>query len=124
MAIIFGKIVYWFLYNGLDSAYKYISAGKETRADIESILNSLKNNKKFCEEAAKLIDPNNGITDTVASNIIKLSVIQKKIEEKLEKNKFVEKTDLENGIKEVIINAWNNENIVGSAVNKVKKQIK
>lgn len=124
MGIIFGKVVYWFFYNGLETAYKYISAGKETKEYIVDILNRLKNNKKFCQDAAKLIDPNNGITDAVASNIVKLPIIQKKIEEKLVKNKFVEKTDLENGIKEVIISAWDNENIVGTAVNKVKKEIK
>jgi hypothetical protein len=124
MVIIFGKIVYWFFYNGLESAYKYITAGKETKEHIVDILNGLKNNKKFCIDAAKLIDPNNGITDTVASSIVRLPIIQKKIEQKLVKNKFVEKTDLENGIKEVIISAWGNENIVGTAVNKVKKEIK
>ena len=82
------------------------------------------NDKSFCEQAAKLADGKDGITDTVANKIIKIPFVQRQINDKIEKNRFIKKGDLEKGVKDVIIKAWNNKTIIAPAINQVKNDIK
>jgi len=119
-----GKIVYWFFYSCIENAHDYIKADKETEQYIKDILNSMSGDKRFCEDAAKLVDAKTGITDSVANKIIKIPFVQRQINDKIEKNKFLKKSDLETGIKSVILKAWNNKTILEPAINKVKNEIK
>ena len=108
----------------IQNAYNFIRADKETKEYIKDILVSMSNNKKFCEDAGKLADGKDGINDTVANKIVKLSFVQGEIDKKIEMNKFIKKADLERGIKDVIVKAWNNKTIIAPAINQVKNDIK
>jgi len=64
------------------------------------------------------------LTSNEVSSIVDSTFVQKLIKDKISKNEYVKKEDIENGIKDAILKSWNDKSITNIAVNKVKNDIK
>jgi predicted PurR-regulated permease PerM len=119
-SIIIGKIVYYYIIELIEKGIKYFNGSKETEKEIEGILNKLESNKKFIDDVTNHIEKSNGINASTADKIVKSEFIQSLI--KKVDNEDVDKTDLENGLKNIFLKAWSNDK--DTAIEKVKKDIK
>jgi hypothetical protein len=72
----------------------------------------------------KSINVEDGLTSNEVSSIVDSTFVQKLIKDKISKNEYVKKEDIENGIKDAILKSWNDKSITNIAVNKVKNDIK
>ena len=119
-SIIIGKIVFYYITDLVQKGIKYFNGSKETEKEIEGILNKLESNKKFISDITEYIEKGNGINTSTADKIVKSEFIQSLI--KKVDNEDVDKTDLENGLKNIFLKAWSNDK--DTAIEKVKKDIK
>lgn len=81
------------------------------------------NNKGLANEISKMIDPKRGIDNTTVDKIVKMGYVQNSIQKTLSKDKDgLDKTELENQLKTIIVKSWND--LSDKAIDKVKNDLK
>lgn len=72
-----------------------------------------------------MIDVKKGIDDTTARKMVKLPYVQTQIKKVVEMyDGKVTNTEIENGIKDVFLKAWSDNDVTNKAIEKVKNDIK
>ncbi len=81
------------------------------------------NNKGLANEISKMIDPKRGIDNTTVDKIVKMGYVQNSIQKTMSKDKNgLDKTELENQLKTIIVKSWND--LSDKAIDKVKNDLK
>ncbi len=80
-------------------------------------------NKGLANEISKMIDPKRGIDNTTVDKIVKMGYVQNSIQKIMSKDKDgLDKTELENQLKTIIVKSWND--LSDKAIDKVKNDLK
>ncbi len=104
---------------------KYFSGKSEHKEAVKKILDSIANNKRVIDDISKMIDSNRGLDTATADKIIKTGYVQTQIIKTVDStNGKLDKTELENQLKTIMVKSWNDTTITDKVVNKVRKDIK
>lgn len=122
-SIIIGKIIFYYMYDLVKRGLNYFSGKPNYKEPIKKLLDSISNNRRVIDDISKMIDPQRGIDNGTADKIVKMGYIQTQISKMIDsKNNNLDKTELENQIKTILLKSWND--LSGNAVEKVKKDLK
>jgi hypothetical protein len=101
---------------------QYFQGKPDYKKAIKNILD-LMDNKNFIQTISNMIDSTRGIDNGTADSIIKTSYVQNLISKEIKSSSdTLDKTQLENELKTVIVKSWNG--LADKAVEKVKKDLK
>ncbi len=102
---------------------KYFSGKPQYKNSVSKILDSMAKNKGVVDEMSKMIDPKRGIDNTTADKIVNMAYVQNSIQKIMSKDKDgLDKTELENELKTIIIKSW--DDLSDKAIDKVKNDLK
>lgn len=119
--VIIGKIVLYYIISLADRGIRYLTANKDYKEPIKTILNKLSNDSNFIDRVTNMIDTKRGIDSTTADGIVKLPIVQNLISKNIGE---LDKTEMENQIKTIFLKSWSDKSITDKAIEKVKKDIK
>jgi hypothetical protein len=123
--ILLGKIILYYIGEIAEKGIKYFQGKSEHTTDIKKVLDSISSNKNVINDIANLIEPKRGIDSTTADKIVKLPYVKTQITKISDKNDGkLSETEIENGLKTILIKSWNDSSITDKAIEKVKKDIK
>jgi hypothetical protein len=122
-SIIIGKVVFYYLYELVKKGTNYFSGKPNYKNALKTVLESMANNKGLANEISKMIDPKRGIDNTTVDKIVKMGYVQNSIQKTMSKDKNgLDKTELENQLKTIIVKSWND--LSDKAIDKVKNDLK
>ena len=122
-SIIIGKVVLYYLYELVNMGMKYFSGKPNYKNALKNVLDSMAKNKGLANEISKMIDPKRGIDNTTVDKIVKMGYVQNSIQKIMSKDKDgLDKTELENQLKTIIVKSWND--LSDNAIDKVKNDLK
>jgi hypothetical protein len=102
---------------------KYFSGKPNYKNALKNVLDSMAKNKGLANEISKMIDPKRGIDNTTVDKIVKMGYVQNSIQKIMSKDKDgLDKTELENQLKTIIVKSWND--LSDKAIDKVKNDLK
>ena len=119
--VIIGKIVLYYIISLADRGIRYLTANKDYKEPVKTILNKLSNDSNFIDRVTNMIDTKRGIDSTTADGIVKLPIVQNLISKNIG---GLDKTEMENQIKTIFLKSWSDKSITDKAIEKVKKDIK
>ena len=119
--VIIGKIVLYYIISLADKGIRYLTANKDYKEPVKTILNKLSNDSNFIDRVTNMIDTKRGIDSTTADGIVKLPIVQNLISKNIGE---LDKTEMENQIKTIFLKSWSDKSITDKAIEKVKKDIK
>lgn len=123
--ILIGKIIFYWVVELAERGYRYFNGGKDSTEAVKKILDTISDNKKFINDVSNMIDVKKGIDDTTARKMVKLPYVQTQIKKVVEMyDGKVTNTEIENGIKDVFLKAWSDNDVTNKAIEKVKNDIK
>ena len=123
--ILIGKIIFYWVVELAERGYRYFNGGKDSTEAVKKILDTISDNKKFINDVSNMIDVKKGIDDTTARKMVKLPYVQTQIKKVVEMyGGKVTNTEIENGIKDVFLKAWSDNDVTNKAIEKVKNDIK
>jgi hypothetical protein len=120
-SVIIGKIVLYYIISLADRGIRYLTANKDYKEPVKTILNKLSNDSNFIDRVTNMIDTKRGIDSTTADGIVKLPIVQNLISKNIG---GLDKTEMENQIKTIFLKSWSDKSITDKAIEKVKKDIK
>ena len=120
-SLIIGKIVLYYIISLADKGIRYLTANKDYKEPVKTILNKLSNDSNFIDRVTNMIDAKRGIDSTTADGIVKLPIVQNLISKNIGE---LDKTEMENQIKTIFLKSWSDKSITDKAIEKVKKDIK
>lgn len=123
--ILIGKIIFYWVVELAERGYRYFNGGKDSTEAVKKILDTISDNKKFINDVSNMIDVKKGIDDTTARKMVKLPYVQTQIKKVVEMyDGKITNTEIENGIKDVFLKAWSDNDVTNKAIEKVKNDIK
>jgi hypothetical protein len=118
-----GKIIFYYIVDLVSKGIKYFSGKPKYKEAVKQILDSLSANKSFAADVSKFIDMKRGLDRGTSDSILKMPIVQTHIEKVIDKsNGELDKTELENELKNILIKSWSDLSV--KAIDKVKKDIK
>lgn len=124
-SIIIGKIIFYYFVDLVSKGIKYFQGKSEHNDEIKKILNSISNDKKTISDIADLIEPKRGIDIGTVEKIINLPYVRTQIIKVSDStNGELTETEIENGLKTIILKSWSDKSITDNAIEKVKNDIK
>lgn len=92
---------------------------------VKQILQSCADNKSFIKDVSAFVDASRGVDAAAAEKIVKMGYVQTQIIKSVDaSNGSLTQNDLENRLKTIFIKAWADNGIIGTAIEKTKKDIK
>lgn len=102
---------------------QYFQGKPDYKKPMKSILDKMSGDRSFIQDVSDIIDTKRGIDNGTADNVIKMSYVQRLIQKEMESSdNTLDKTELENQLKTIIVKSWNG--LADKAIEKVKKDLK
>lgn len=117
-----GKIIFYYIVDLVSKGIKYFSGKPKYKEAVKQILDSLSANKSFAADVSKFIDMKRGLDRGAADSVVKMPIVQTNIQKVIKNNSEIDKTELENELKNILMKSWSDLSV--NAVEKVKKDIK
>ena len=120
-----GKIIFYYFAELVSKGMQYFQGKSKHTDEIKKILNSISKDKQTLSDIADLIEPKRGIDIGVVDKIINLPYIRTQIiKVSGSTDGELSETEIENGLKTIMLKSWNDTSITDNAIEKVKKDIK
>jgi hypothetical protein len=117
-----GKIIFYYIVDLVSKGIRYISGKPKYKNELKQIFDSLVTTKSFATDMSKFIDMKRGLDRGAADSIVKMPIVQTNIQKVIKNNSEIDKTELENELKNILMKSWSELSV--NAVEKVKKDIK
>lgn len=124
LSLFLGKLILAWILMIPEKIDKWVNAPTKVKNTLKEICKELKNDKSFIDAVTKITDVHDNIDASAATQIVKLSNVQRLIKKYKKQDKTIDETQLEAQLRQVFINAWGDKNFVNKALDSIKKDIK